>query len=188
LSFDLAASLRRLKPRKRTESLARRDDGDLDFVGRAVAAGPALLLDTNVYIDAFQGRLPGEVKELIAIRQLNHSSIAAAELAHAFGRLDPRHSHTGPALATVQAVLEAIPPHRLRAPSIEATVEAGIVTGLVARLRGLPKTERQPLLNDALLFLQAQENGFCLLTRDVGDMDLIQQIVPAGRVLFYRRA
>jgi predicted nucleic acid-binding protein len=187
LSFELAASLRRLKPQKRTRPLARRDDADLTFVDATVAAGPPILLDTNVYIDSLHKRLPGEVKELLRIRQINHSSVAAAELAHILGRLDPGHPGTKPALAAVQASLEAIPPHRLGAPSIEATVEAGIVTGIVARLRGLPKTSHQPLLNDTILFLQALENGFCVLSRNIADLDFIQQIVPAGRVLFYRQ-
>jgi hypothetical protein len=73
-------------------------------------------------------------------------------------------------------------------PSVEAVVEAGIVTGAVARLRGLPKADRQPLFNDACLFLQALENGLHLLSRNIGDMDFIQQLVPAGRILLYRRA
>lgn len=188
MSFDLAVSLRRLKPEKRTVPLARRDDGDLAFVEAPVAAGPPLLLDTSVYIDAVQGRLPPEVGELVALRQINHSSVAAAELAHVLGRLDPGHPGTKAALASIRAALEAIPSHRLRAPSVQAAVEAGIVSGLVARLHGLPETGSQALLNDATLFLQAFESGFWLLSRNIGDMDVIQQLVPAGRVLLYRQA
>ncbi len=187
MSFDLAKSLRRLKPQRRARSPRRRGDAGPAFVEAPVAAGPALLLDTNVYIDALQGRLPAEVKDLLRVRQLNHSAIAAAELAHLFGRLDPTRPETRPALASVQAALEAIPRHRLGAPSIQATVEAGIVAGMVARLRGLPKADRQTLLNDAMLFLQALENGLWLLSRDIADFDLMRQLVPGGRVLFYRQ-
>jgi hypothetical protein len=68
--------------------------------------------------------------------------------------------------------------------------QAGIVTGLIARLRGLSKADRQPLLNDAMLFLQALENGCCLLTRDIGGYGSdpadraggAGAILPAGRV------
>jgi predicted nucleic acid-binding protein len=187
LSFDVAATLRRLKPQKRTASLERRPDAELSFVDSNLSAGAGLLLDTSVYIDVLQNRLPADVKALLSIRQLNHSSIAVAELSHAFGRLDPAHSDTAAALAEIQAVIEDIPGHRLTGPSVEAVVEAGIVTGAVARLRGLPKADRQPLFNDACLFLQALENGLHLLSRNIGDMDFIQQLVPAGQILLYRR-
>ncbi len=187
MSFDVAAALRRLKPQKRTESLDRRPDADLSFVASSLSAGAGLLLDTSVYIDALQDRLPEDVKALLSIRQLNHSSIAVAELSHAFGRLDPSHSDTAATLAEIRGVIEDIPGHRLTGPSVQAVVEAGIVTGAVARLRGLAKADRQPLFNDACLFLQALESGLHLLSHNIRDMGLIQQLVPAGRVLLYRR-
>ena len=94
----------------------------------------------------------------------------------------------GGVLAKIEGVMNDIPAHRLSAPSIQVVAEAGIVTGVVTRLRGLPKTDRQPFMNDATLFLQALENGWTLVSRNISDMDIIQQIVPAGRVLLYRQA
>jgi predicted nucleic acid-binding protein len=188
LSFDVDATLRRLKPEKRTGALTRRPDADLLFAEKAPAAGAPLLLDTTVYIDTLQKRLPEAVKALLRVRPLNHSAIAAAELAHAFGRLNPGHPDSAPTLQAIGDVIRNMPPHRLAGPSIQATVEAGIVSGTIARLHGLAPVDRQPLLNDAMLFLQAMENGSVLLTRNIADMDLIQQLVPAGRVLFYRQA
>ncbi|KQT31882.1 hypothetical protein ASG29_08315 [Sphingomonas sp. Leaf412] len=185
--FELAASLRRLKPEKRTPPLVRRPDDELTFADDAQAGGPPLLLDTTVYIDVLQNRAPQAVKDLLLVRQVNHSSIAVGELTHLFGRLDPSHHDTGDVLTAVRGVIEDIPRHRLFAPSVAAVAEAGIVTGVVARLRGLPKADRQPFMNDATLLLQALENGSTLLSRNIGDMDLIQQIVPAGRVLLYRQ-
>ena len=145
------------------------------------------MLDTTVYIDILQGRAPPEVGHLLSIRQINHSSVAIAELVHLFGRLDPKHSGTKSVLAKIEATINAIPSHRLTAPSVQAGAEAGMISGLVARLKGLPKADRQPLLNDAILYLQACENGHALLSRNVADFDLIDQLMPAGRVLFYRQ-
>lgn len=186
MSFDLAATLRRLKPQRRTIALRRRADDELTFVARPVRGGSELLLDTNVYIDALQARLPEEVKELLASRLLNHSAIAISELAHAFGRLDPSHAQTKSTLREVNETIADIPQHRLSAPSIQAIVEAGILTGMIARMRGLEKRNRRHLLNDAILYLQALEQGHILLTRNVADFDALQQLVPEGRVLFYR--
>jgi hypothetical protein len=43
-------------------------------------------------------------------------------------------------------------------------------------------------LQDSVLFLQAQKLGFSALTANVAGFDYLLQLIPAGRVLFYRRA
>jgi predicted nucleic acid-binding protein len=187
LSFDLAAALRRLKPERRRSPLTRRPDEALAFAADAPSAGPGLLLDTNVYIDALQGRLPMATERLLETRQNHHSSVAIAELVHLFGRLDPKHPDTTATLAQLSKAIAAVPSHRLTAPSVQAMGEAGIIAGTIARLRSMPKSERQPLLNDAMLYQQALETGWVLLTRNLADFDIIQQLVPGGRVLFYRQ-
>jgi phage I-like protein len=35
--------------------------------------------------------------------------------------------------------------------------------------------------------VQAQKLGFAILTANIGDFDVLLQLLPAGRVLFYRR-
>ena len=187
MALDLAATLRRLKPEKRTAPLLRRADRELPFVDRQPTAGPPLLLDTTVYIDVLQGRAPAELGELLRVRQVNHSSIAVCELAHLFGRLDSAHPGTKAVLAEIETTIADIPPHRLSAPSLQAVVEAGIITGMAARLKGLPTVNRQPLLNDACLVLQAIETGSILLSRNIRDMDLIDQLAPGARILLYRQ-
>jgi hypothetical protein len=187
LSFDISASLRRLKPQKKTGARGCRDDAELSFVDQACMAGPPVLIDTTVYIDALQDRLPDAVARLLRVRQLNHSAVAVAELTHLFGRLDPAHPKTADICRVVQTTIANIPAHRLRAPSVSAMAEAGILTGVHARLQRLPRQDMRALLNDAQMFLQAIEQGCHLLTRNIGDMDRLQQILPAGRMLFYRR-
>ena len=187
MSFDLSASLRRLKPESFSAAPVRRDDELLPFVRLPIAAGAPLLLDTTVYIDVLQDRIPNEVADLLRIRQCNHSSVAVAELAHIFGRLDPSHAGTGRAWTSARQAIDGIPAHRLGAPSIRAAIEAGILAGTVARVRGLPKTSRQSLVNDAALLLQALEDGCLLLSRNIVDMDVLLQLFPAGRALLYRQ-
>jgi hypothetical protein len=187
LSFDILTSLRRLKPEKRSGPLSRRNDNELPFVEYTATVGQPLMLDTTVYIDTLQKRLPQDVKDILVIRQNNHSSVAVAELAHTLGRLDPTHSDTATNCKAVQKAISIIQSHRLTAPSVQAMAEAGILVGTIARLHGLPKTDKQPLFNDAVLFLQALEQGCCLLTRNIGDMDYLQQLLPTGRILLYRQ-
>jgi hypothetical protein len=122
----------------------------------------------------------------VATRLSNHSGIALSELTHLFGRLDPRDARTEAVLAKIRAAISTVPPHRLTSPSITVLGEAGILAGLVARLAGIDSGCRQALLNDAALFLQAVEQGQTLLTRNIREFDWFDQLLPTGRVLFYR--
>jgi hypothetical protein len=178
--------MRKFKPERRIAALARRPENILPFVSEKTAGRAELLLDTCVYIDNLQNRLPSAVDHLVATRLSNHSGIALSELTHLFGRLDPRDARTEPVHRKIRAAISTVPPHRLTSPSIQVLGEAGILAGLVARLAGIGSGRRQALLNDAALFLQAVEQGQTLLTRNIREFDLLDQLLPTGRVLFYR--
>jgi hypothetical protein len=186
LNFDLARSIRKFKPERRVAALARRPEKELPFASEKTAGSAELLLDTCVYIDNLQDRLPGAVADLLATRLSNHSGVALSELTHLFGQLDPRDSRTDAVLVKIRAAISTIPSRRLTSPSVQVLGEAGILAGLVARLTGIDSGRRQALLNDAVLFLQALEQGQTLLTRNIREFDWFDQLLPAGRVLFYR--
>jgi hypothetical protein len=38
-----------------------------------------------------------------------------------------------------------------------------------------------------VLFLQAQKLGLVVLTANIGDYDILLQLIPAGRALLYRQ-
>jgi predicted nucleic acid-binding protein len=144
-----------------------------------------LLLDTSVYIDVLQGKTSVEVDRILETRIVNHSTVALAELTHLIGALDPAHHGTAGALKSIGQTIDDIPTHRLTAPSIRACGEAGMLTGLVTRLTG--QANSIALLNDAMLFLQAAEMGFDLLTANVSDFDFFDQLLPGTGILLYQR-
>ena len=185
MTFDLAGALRRLRPQRISPAIARRADADLTLVEGPAQPGPELLLDTCVYIDVLQGRTPPEVDDLLNLRILNHSTVSLSELTHLLGRLDPQHPDTAATLRQLSGVVADIPGHRLLRPSERACGEAGILAGLTVRLAG--RTKGVDLLNDTMLLLQAAENGQVVLTRNLQDFDLLQQLRPQSSVLFYRR-
>lgn len=184
--LDLRRSLRRLKPEKWSGGLARRPDAELDFAEDAPSAGPALLLDTCVYVDVLRKAAPPDVKRLLRERRVRHCSLVVGELSHLFGRLDPRHPGTKAQLAALSSVIEAIPARGLEEPGAAVMLEAGVLAGLLFRLGGLAPGREVAALVDAALYLHALAQGYVVLTRNVGDFDLLAQLVPAGRVLFYR--
>jgi hypothetical protein len=186
LNFDIARSLRKFKREQRVAPLARRPEKELPFASEKTVGSAELLLDTCVYIDNLQDRLPGTVDNLLATRLSNHSGVTLSELTHLIGRLDPRGARTETALAKIRAAISLIPPHRLSSPSVKILGEAGILAGLVARLTGINLERKQALLNDAVLFVQALDQGQTLLTRNIREFDLFNQLLPSGRVLFYR--
>lgn len=186
MRVDLARSLRRIKPERFSGSLGRRDDPDLDFVNTAPLVGPPLLLDTCVYVDNLEGSLPPRVEALLRTRTLMHLSVVLGELSHNFGRLDPKHPNTREHLDDLAGVIEDIPRHRLEdAVSAGVLLEAGILSGLVFRLGGFQPGQEVAALNDATIYLHALERGHTVLTRNIRDFDVMNQIVPSGRVLFY---
>jgi predicted nucleic acid-binding protein len=69
-------------------------------------------------------------------------------------------------------------------PEIRRT--AGILSRILARLQGYGKDQRRRVLNDALMFASARKHGCAVLTRNVADFDLLQQLDPSGSVLFYK--
>lgn len=75
--FDAARRWARFDPRR---TLTRRSDDELPFVNPGSIGGQGLLLDTSVYIDQMQNRSPQIMDDLIAQRQVNHSTVAIQEL------------------------------------------------------------------------------------------------------------
>lgn len=179
--------MRRIKPERFGRPLPRRDDADLDFADAAAWFGPALLLDTCVYVDTLEGCVPPPVEHLLRSRRLMHLSVVLGELSHNFGRLNPGHPGTPAHLAALTGVLSDIPPHRIEDPiSADVMMEAGILAGLVFRLGGFQPGQEVAALNNATIYLHALERGYVVLTRNLRDFDIMNQIVPSGRVLFYR--
>ncbi len=176
MTFDRRASIRRIKPQRRTLPIARRAIPDLPFVAGQSLVGRELLLGTCVYIDVLQGKTPLEVDRILETRIVNHSTVALAELTHLIGALDPANSGTAGVIKSLGQTIDDIPPHRLTPPSVRACGEAGMLAGLVTRLTG--KLKSMALLNDATLFLQAAEMGCDLLTANVSDFDFFDQLFP----------
>lgn len=185
--FDFAAAngWARLDPGR---TLARREDDELPFLGDVVTAGQKLLLDTCVYIDGLQGRSPDCVADLLDIRLSNHSSISIQELMHTVGVLDPNHPGTSIAVEQIRRVIEAMQSHRTFVPDIDVLGRAALLCGMLCRLQGYQRDARLRALHDCALFLQAQKLGFTVLTANVSDFDYLLQLIPTGRVLFYRAA
>jgi predicted nucleic acid-binding protein len=85
------------------------------------------------------------------------------------------------------ATVDRRPAHRTIEPDREVWLVAGILSGLLSRLQNYGAADRRRVLNDALIFETARKHGLTVLTRNINDFDLLQQLEPTGRVLFYNR-
>jgi len=178
-------SLRRLKPEKHRKALAFRHRSRLRFLSSIRPPFPKLLLDTTVYIDGLQGRLPDHAEIILRAGSLWHSPVTEAEMAALAGLLDLAHPDTARAIAQVAASIELRPAHRILTPERDTWCEAGVLAGLLARLQGYGKNDRRKALNDALIFLTASKHGCVVLTRNISDFDLLMQLDPRGQAVFY---
>ena len=79
-----------------------------------------------------------------------------------------------------------MPAHRVFTPDAETPGRAALLSGILCRIQGYEKGGRLRALQDCVLFLQAQRLGLAVLTANVGDFDILLQLVPAGGALFYR--
>jgi predicted nucleic acid-binding protein len=184
VSFDFKSAERARKHDPKT-TLSRRDDALLPFLTEA-SAGHGLLLDTCVYIDQMQGRAPEVVEDLLAIRIVNHSTVAVQELMHTVGVLDPDDPRSEQAVSAIEKAIDAMPSHRVFTPDAAVLTSASVYAGMLCRTQGYARDDRMKALHDAVLFLQAMKLGFTILTRNVREFDFLLQMRPAGRVLFYR--
>jgi hypothetical protein len=181
--FDAAIRWARFDPRR---TLARRSDADLPFAGEEHLAGGPLLLDTCVYIDQLQGRTPDILDAVVAARQVNHSTVAQQELMHAVGVLDPKDPRTPTVIASIRDAIHSMPAHRTVVPDGDILGRAALLSGMLCRLQGFGAARKLRALQDCVQFLQAHKLGLTLLTANIADFDLLLQLMPSGRVLFYR--
>jgi hypothetical protein len=182
--FDAARRWARLDPQR---TLARRGDDDLPFINARLIGGQGLLLDSCVYIDQMQDRSPQILDDLVAQRQVNHSTVAIQELMHTVGVLDPSDARTAGVIDEVGKQIKAMPPHRIFTPDTEVLGRAALLSGILCRLQGYEKDGKLRALQDCVLFLKAQKLGLVVLTGNLSDYDILLQLIPAGRALFYRQ-
>jgi predicted nucleic acid-binding protein len=170
-----------------TATFAYRPRDLLPYEVASVAANAIFMLDATVYIDAQALRLPKELAARIASSEILHCAVAVGELAATLGLLDPKHPGTPSVQHVIKETLERIYPIRTVAPSPAAWKEASIIAGALARTQHLQKDGRRKLLNDALLYISAEETGTVLVSRNARDMDLLLQVRPLVEVLLYGR-
>lgn len=133
-----------------------------------------------------QDRSPKILDDMIAHRQVNHSTVAIQELMHTVSVLNPSDARTATVIDVIGKQIRAMPPHRIFAPDTEVLGRAALLSGILCRLQGYEKDGKLRALQDCVLFLQAQKLGLVVLTANVGDHDILLQLIPTGRALFYR--
>jgi predicted nucleic acid-binding protein len=186
-SFELDATLRKIKPEKRRRKLTRRADAHLTFVDRIDPGDGPFLLDTCVYLDGGKRQLPRDMgRLLVAPGQVFHSAVSVAELSSGLGRLDPVDPRTRRNLPFLRETLARIRDDRTLAPDAATYAACGVLVGTLARTQSLGDTERRRLLPDGLIFLTARKFGLRLLTANVHDFDLMHQIVSDAKIAYYR--
>ena len=188
MSSELRSSLRRLIADRRSARLAATLPKDLSFWDTQSPLPGKVLLDTTVYVDILQRRFPIEADRFLRTADAWHSPITAAEMATTCTLLNPDHPGTAGVISVIDQSLKDRPPQRTLVPDQQTWIDAGLLCGLLVRIQGLTKTDRRRLLNDALLLETARKHGIAVLTRNINDFDMLQQLEPSAQVLFYEPA
>ncbi len=172
--------------------MAARDRACLPKLGGKFPDGP-FLLDTNVVINALAGRGPTVLRDMLEIvARMFVAAPTRAELAWVRGRLNPDHSGTKRVLVLYEDVLSRIDPAKVLVPNDADWLAAGALAGQVARAlaggggRVATAFDRVELISDALIAILARQADFTIVTED-GDFDILGQLLPGLKVLFYDR-
>ncbi len=187
MSSDLAALLRRLRAQKVVTAPQPRPKSELTYFNQ-VTVLPKVLYDTTVYIDLLQDKFPRSSEQLLQASNSWHSPVTEAELVAVCGMLQPDHPDTARVISKISLSIESRREYRILSPDREVWVAAGVLSALLARLQQRSRSDRILLLNDALLLETARKHGLAVLTRNVRDFDLLQQLEPTAKVLFYDQA
>jgi predicted nucleic acid-binding protein len=180
----LRRTLRSLQLDNPLKRLERRHRSALVFAEQ-LSSLPESLLDTTVYIDTLQNRLPLHLSEVLRTSKVWHSTVTECEMAVLLGILDPSHPGTARAIEEVSVLLEGRSEERILSPDRQTWFEAGVLAGTLARLQQYGKAEQRRALNDALIFVSATRAGLTVLTRNIVDYDLMMQITGRTNVIFY---
>ena len=143
------------------------------------------MADTNVYINDAAGRLPAIVEALLDRTILFHCSVCVGEIATGVANGDPTHKGWKDIRAVYAEVLGSIPASRLLTPDAQVWTDAGLTAGTLARTQKFQPHQRKEMLNDALILLTAAKRGLAVLTSDRDHYDLLQQLCPEARFVFY---
>jgi predicted nucleic acid-binding protein len=186
LTLDLPAALRRLRPEKQRARLSPRPRAELIAAADLAENGrTAMVLDTNVYIHSAAGRLPPAAIALVDRALLFHCSVCVSELTTGIANSNPSHPAWKSVKAHYTALIATFPPARLLTPDEQIWAEAGLVAGMLSRTQDFQPHQRKECLNDALIFLTAAKAGLPVLTANCDEFDLIQQLVPQGRFIYF---
>ncbi|HUZ12263.1 MAG TPA: type II toxin-antitoxin system VapC family toxin [Caulobacteraceae bacterium] len=185
MTIDLAASLRRIKVDARRAQLEPRSTTALIAAADVGAGRAAILLDTNVYIRSAAGTLPALAEDLVGRGLLFHCSVCIAELTTGIANADPTRANGTRLRDHYAGLIASIPQTRLLTPDPETWAEAGLIAGTLARTQNYQKHQRKECLADALIFLTAAKAGLPILTANRVEFDLIQQLSPRGRFIYF---
>jgi predicted nucleic acid-binding protein len=160
----------------------------LPFDPAIIAGQSAILPDSCFYIDALKGLVPAGIAALVRTPPLCllHCSVCRAELAAGSAKLPSGDPRTPLSRARIAAMLARMPSEQLVGPSQAAWDGAGALAGTLARTQGLAKGAHLALLLDAAILLAAVERKAAVITANVRDFDLLLQLRPDAKVLFYR--
>jgi predicted nucleic acid-binding protein len=186
LTIDLRRHLRRVKPDRHLSPLAPRGSDALIAAAEVAGKGrAAILLDTNVYIHDAAGTLPAAASALLDRGLLFHCAVCVGELSTGVANADPSRAGWKALRDHYAGLISSILPTRLLTPDPEVWTEAGLIAGTLARTQTYQRHQRKEALNDALIFLTAAKAGLPVLTANRDEFDLIQQLVPEGRFIYF---
>ena len=179
-------ALRKLKPERKTGQFIVRSSGNFAAAATLATGRFPFVPDTSVYVGNAAAILPAAVTDILDRGGLQfHCIVCLGEIIAGVSAFHPDAAGYDRVRAHYQRLLHTIPDNRVLTPDEDIWLEAGIVSGTLARTQGLQRHQRKEFLNDALIYLTAAKYGLPVLTANRDDFDLIQQVTGRGQFIHY---
>ncbi|MBR0660206.1 PIN domain-containing protein [Neoroseomonas oryzicola] len=151
-----------------------------------------LLLDANAIGRILLGKAPPILRARLEAGDAWMAAPGASEVEHLIARLDPTKPDSARTIAKLRDMLDQVAPTHILVPDAAAWSAAARMAGTIVRRNGGPTRkvapgERIELVNDCLTAIVTAAAGGTVVTNDL-DFDLIQQLMPDLRVVFFGHA
>jgi len=143
------------------------------------------MLDTNTIISGLKDKLPGPIRAVVAQSASVASAVVIGEMVQGLFSLKPADARSAGNRRIIERTIAELEKSPILTPNDSEWRLAMACLAVLGRCNDLDRSTRAHWLRDALIYVSARSAGVTLVTSNLREFDLFQQLLPGGEVLFF---